>query len=123
MRPKLLVVEDDPVTRRNISQYLSADGFEVEPMPNGVQALEKFQQEKFDLILTDVVMPGMDGLNLTRRVRSVSPTTPVIIMTGNAAIDDKKARSAGAAELIRKPLVLKDVVSKIKKLLEIQRLK
>jgi CheY-like chemotaxis protein len=123
MRPKLLVVEDDPVTRRNISQYLSADGFEVEPMPNGVQALEKFQQEKFDLILTDVVMPGMDGLNLTRRVRSVSPTTPVIIMTGNAAIDDKKARSAGAAELIRKPLVLKEVVAKIKKLLEIQRLK
>jgi CheY-like chemotaxis protein len=121
MRPRLLVVEDDPVTRRNISRYLTADGFEVEPIPNGIQALERFQQEKFDLILTDLVMPGMDGLNLTQRVRSVSPATPVIIMTGNAAIDAHKVRLAGAAELIRKPLVLEEVLAKVKKLLELPR--
>jgi DNA-binding response OmpR family regulator len=117
MAPKLLIVDDDPITRKNISQYLSADGFEVEPISNGRQALEKLETEKFDLILTDVVMPGMNGLSLTERVHSVSPMTPVIIMTGNTTIDQNEARSAGAADLIRKPLILKEVVAKIRTLL------
>jgi DNA-binding response OmpR family regulator len=117
MRQKLLVVDDDPITRNNISQYLSANGFEVEPTPDGTHALEKFANEKFDLILTDVVMPGINGLKLTERVHSVSPATPVIIMTGNVAIDRNQVRLAGAADLIRKPLILDEVVAKIKALL------
>ncbi|MGH7827012.1 MAG: response regulator [Candidatus Binatia bacterium] len=117
MRQKLLVVEDDPISRKNISHYLSEDGFEVEQIPDGIKALERFEEEGFDLILTDVVMPGMDGLNLTERVHSVSPATPVIIMTGNGEIDFNKARAVGAADFIRKPIVLEEVLAKIKNLL------
>jgi CheY-like chemotaxis protein len=117
MRQRVLVVDDDPITRKNLSQYLSGDGFEVEPTPDGNQALEKLEKEKFDLILTDVIMPGMNGLKLTEHVHSVLPMVPVIIMTGNAAIDHNKARSAGAADLIRKPLILEEVLAKIKTVL------
>jgi CheY-like chemotaxis protein len=117
MGQKLLVVEDDPISLKNISEYLSYDGFEVEQSTNGIKAWERFEKEKFDLVLTDVVMPGMDGLNLTKHVHSVSPVTPIIIMTGNIMIDRNEARLAGAVDFVRKPLILDEVLLKVRTLL------
>lgn len=115
---KVVVVEDDAITRVNICDFLRQEGFEVEQIPDGMRALERFKNETFDLILTDFRMPGMDGLKLVQRIRSVSPSTPVIIMTGTTSLNERRAQSAGAADFIRKPLELEKLVDKIRKLLK-----
>jgi DNA-binding NtrC family response regulator len=120
MPRKLLVVEDDAITRWNVSDFLREQGFDVEQIPDGTRALERCKEGKFDLILTDFRLPGIDGLKLLQRVRSVSPSTPVIIMTGTPSFDARNAQSGGAADFIRKPLQLGKLLAKIKNLLDPQ---
>jgi DNA-binding response OmpR family regulator len=118
MPRKVLVVEDDPIIRLNVVEFLNAQGFDVEEMPDGMRALEKFKQQSFDLIITDFRIPGIDGLKLIQRVRSVSPSTPVIIMTGTPSLDEDRAHAVGAADFIKKPLHLGKLLAKIRNLLE-----
>jgi DNA-binding response OmpR family regulator len=118
MPRRVLVVEDDPITRWNISEFLNGQGFDVEQIRDGTGALEKFKQQNYDLIITDFRIPGIDGLKLVQRIRSVSPSTPVIVMTGTPSLDEDKAHSFGAADFIKKPLHLGKLLAKIRKLLE-----
>jgi two-component system response regulator AtoC len=118
MARKVLVVEDDPITRWNLAEFLNAQGFDVDQIPDGMRALERFKQQSYDLVITDFRIPGLDGLKLIQRVRSVSPATPVIIMTGTPSLDQDSAQALGAAAFIRKPLHLGNLLARIRKLLE-----
>ena len=102
----VLVVEDDPETRRFYSSTLERDGFSIEQAHNGFQALEKAFASPPDLILTDIAVPGMDGIELCRRLRADQRTRaiPLLAITGYG---DRhyydRARLAGANHVLTKP--------------------
>jgi DNA-binding NtrC family response regulator len=117
MAGKILIVEDDTITRRNLSVLLSDEGFDVDQAGDGVQALEIIAEQPFDLVLSDIVMPRMDGLKLLQELQFVAPQMPVMIMTSYVS-DTLSSVPAGAAEFIRKPFVLDDLLFKVQRALD-----
>ena len=104
--PLILIVEDDAETRHFYTQALAIDGFRTEQAHNGFQAFEKALAEVPDLILTDIAVPGIDGIELCRRLRAHERTwqIPVLAVTGygDRGYDDR-ARDAGADHVLLKP--------------------
>jgi CheY-like chemotaxis protein len=98
----VLLVEDDPDTREMYSEYLSYSGLTVTEAATGRRALERAQQERPDVVVTDIAMPEMDGLELSRRLRAHAPThdVPIIAVSGQAS---DRAREAGADVVLDKP--------------------
>lgn len=117
MTGKILIVEDDVVTRRNLSVLLSDEGYDVDQAGDGVQALEILAGRPFDLVLSDIVMPRMDGLKLLQQLQFMAPQIPVVIMTSYVS-DSLSSVPAGAAEFIRKPFVLDDLLFKVQRALD-----
>jgi DNA-binding response OmpR family regulator len=104
--PLILIVEDDAETRHFYTQALAIDGFRTEQAHNGFQAFEKALAEVPDLILTDIAVPGIDGIELCRRLRAHERTwqIPVLAVTGYGDRDyDDRARDAGADHVLLKP--------------------
>ena len=117
MTGKILIVEDDLITRRNLSVLLSDEGYDVDQAGDGVQALELLAGQPFDLVLSDIVMPRMDGLKLLQQLQCMAPQIPVVIMTSYVS-DSLSSVPAGAAEFIRKPFVLDDLLFKVQRALD-----
>jgi DNA-binding NtrC family response regulator len=117
MAGKILIVEDGTITRRNLSVLLSDEGYDVDQAGDGVQALEIIAEQPFDLVLSDIVMPRMDGLKLLQELQFVAPQMPVMIMTSYVS-DTLSSVPAGAAEFIRKPFVLDDLLFKVQRALD-----
>ena len=117
MTGKILIVEDDVITRRNLSVLLSDEGYDVDQAGDGVQALEILAGRPFDLVLSDIVMPRMDGLKLLQQLQFMAPQIPVVIMTSYVS-DSLSSVPAGAAEFIRKPFVLDDLLFKVQRALD-----
>jgi two-component system cell cycle response regulator DivK len=117
---RILVVEDDPDTRQFYSEALAAAGFQIEQAHNGFQALEKAIELRPDLILTDIAVPGLDGIELCRRIRADTRTSaiPVLAITGH---DDRsypdRVRLAGADGVLSKPCAPELLVEKARNLL------
>jgi two-component system cell cycle response regulator DivK len=100
--PLVLLVEDDRDTREMYSEFLSHSGFRVAEAPSGRRALESAREQCPDVVVTDIAMPGMDGLELSRQLRACPPTrdVPIIAVSGNAA---ERAREAGLDAVLEKP--------------------
>ena len=79
---KVLVVDDDPAVRKSIDRVLSGKGYAVITAENGEEAMRKLNEEKYDLVYTDIRMPGMSGLDVAEQVKARKPWTPVVIITG-----------------------------------------
>jgi len=105
LKPKtLLIVEDNVEVRQAIAEVLALSGWRVLEASNGIHGLRLFKNHLPDVVLTDVVMGGLDGFQLTAGIKSISPQAVVIIMTAFNAPDlREKARDAGAREFLRKP--------------------
>lgn len=100
----ILVVDDDPHMHESVSLLLSASGHDVVTAENAEQALEKLQQTDFDVVLTDIRMPGISGVELTERIHKLNPEVPVILMTAYAEMDvSVDAIHKGAFDFIIKP--------------------
>ncbi|NBC35591.1 response regulator [Novosphingobium sp. FSY-8] len=112
---RILLAEDDAAMRTYLSRALENAGYEVVSVDRGTAALPFLEQQKFDLLLSDIVMPEMDGIELAQRCAEVSPATKVIFITGFAAVTLKASREAPQAKVLSKPFHLKDLV------LEVQR--
>ncbi len=120
-KKKILFIEDEPDQIRMISLRLEKSGYEVISSLEGEQGLKKAAAEKPDLILLDVIMPGMDGFEVARRLRKNPVTKHIpIIFTTAAGMDDVEQQcfTAGADDCIRKPYDSADLLRKIKRLLE-----
>jgi DNA-binding NtrC family response regulator len=117
---KILLVEDDNLTCKILGQFLRTNGYEVESAADGAQALALLQENAFDLVVSDVVMPNMNGPDLSDHVSSVSPDTPVLLMTAYAAVQaqSRQAQSRAMPEVILKPLMLTDLLAKIQTILQ-----
>jgi len=102
---KVLVVDDDPVVGKSFDRVLSSKGYVVTSVENAHDALERLRDGEFDLVVTDIKMPGMDGLELAETVKARRPWTPVLIITGYGTDEDeKRARAAGVTAFLHKPL-------------------
>src|SRR5437868_3329366 len=102
---KVLVVDDDPVVGRSFDRVLTPKGYAVITAENGEDALNKLHAEAYDLVVTDIRMPGMSGLEVAERVRAAQPWTPVVIITGyGSKASEERAKAAGVSEFLRKPL-------------------
>lgn len=102
---KVLVVDDDPVVGRSFDRVLSEKGYLVKTARDGPEALDKLGGEEFDVVFTDIKMPGMDGVELAGRVKARRPWVPVVIVTGyGTAANEARAKEAGVSAFLRKPL-------------------
>jgi CheY-like chemotaxis protein len=110
----VLVVDDDKTVREAISQIVALLGFKVDQASNGTEALTKFSQRGFDLILTDFQMPEMDGLGLASRIKVDSPTTPVVLITGSLrGWVEKQTRGRPVDRVVYKPFGMDELVETI----------
>ena len=102
---KVLVIDDDAVVGRSFDRVLSDKGYDVSTALSGEEALQTMNDSEFDVVFTDIKMPGMDGLEVTERIKERCPWTPVVVITGYGT-DDNEARAAvlGASGFVRKPL-------------------
>jgi two-component system cell cycle response regulator CpdR len=112
---RILLAEDEEAMRTYLARALENAGYEVVAVDRGTEALPLLETQHFDLLLSDIVMPEMDGIELAQRCTEVSPRTKVIFITGFAAVTLKASREAPQAKVLSKPFHLKDLV------LEVQR--
>jgi len=114
---KILVVDDEPPLREILQRGLTQmGGFSVEVAQNGLEAIEKVEKDIFDLILTDLMMPEMDGMELLKMIKGTRPEMPVIMMTAYGSIDTAvEAMKIGANDYITKPVDLRDLLLRISK--------
>jgi len=101
---KILVVDDETPIRRTLRDILEFEGYDVEEASDGLECVAKVQKEKFDVIITDIKMPKMDGIEALERLQILSPETPVIMVSGHGTIDTAvEAVKKGAFDFISKP--------------------
>lgn len=119
MSSRILVVEDDAGLARFIELELLHEGYEVECSDDGRKALQKALEQDFDLILLDIMLPGLNGLEVLRRLQH-EKSTPVILLTARDAIMDKVAGlDAGAVDYITKPFAIEELLARIRVILKL----
>ncbi|MEA3486406.1 MAG: sigma-54 dependent transcriptional regulator [Thermodesulfobacteriota bacterium] len=112
----ILVVDDEPSMRIALSESLESCGYKVETSESGADALEKFQEGKFEVVITDMRMPGMSGMEVLRGIKKVSSGTPVIVITAYGTVNTAvEAMKEGAADFIMKPFSVGHLESLVKK--------
>ncbi len=119
MKARILIVDDEATIRDTLCTVLKEEGFDAESAENGRAALEKIQQNNYDLVITDLRMPEMDGLELLKAVKLNSPQTSVIIITAYGSMESAiEALRLGAFDYLIKPLDFDDVILRVRRLME-----
>lgn len=115
---KILIAEDDAHTREALREVLDREGFKVVDAANGKEALALFQTERPDFICLDVMMPGLDGYEVCRRIRQVDEKVPVLFLTAKAEeIEKVLGLELGADDYMTKPFGVKEVLARIRAIL------
>ena len=116
---RILLAEDDESMRGFLERALLRAGYEVVSYNNGIEAFERLKEEPFSLLLTDIVMPQMDGIELARRASELDPELKIMFITGFAAVTLNNASEApNDARVLSKPFHLKDLVDEVERLLD-----
>ncbi|MEM9311371.1 MAG: response regulator [Pseudomonadota bacterium] len=119
--PRILLAEDEEAMRAYLARALTNAGYRVETVDRGTDALPLLESERFDLLLSDIVMPEMDGIELAQRCAEISPSTKVMFITGFAAVSLRASREQPAAKVLSKPFHLRDLVLEVERVFEEQR--
>jgi two-component system KDP operon response regulator KdpE len=114
MMQRILVVDDDPQIRRVMRTALAGEGFEVADARSGEDALMRVREERFDLVLLDVNMHGMDGMEVCRLIRSGSEVAVIMLTVRNRESDKIKALDAGADDYVTKPFSMPELLARIR---------
>ncbi len=123
MFPSILIVDDETSILKSLSGILSDEGFETITVSNGYEALKILESESPDLVLLDIWMPGIDGIDTLKEIKKNFPTTPVIMITGHGTIETAvNATKIGAFDFIEKPLSIDKVIVGINNALNFRRL-
>ncbi len=102
---RVLVVDDEEVVGKSFNRVLGEKGYDVATALNGEEALKKVGTDGYDLVFTDIKMPGMDGVEVARRIKEMNPWLPVVIVTGYGSLENEaRAQEAGVSGFLRKPL-------------------
>ena len=116
--PRILLAEDEEAMRTYLERALTNAGYAVTSVDRGTEALPLLESEHFDLLLSDIVMPEMDGIELAQRCAEVSPHTKVMFITGFAAVSLRASREQPHAKVLSKPFHLRDLVLEVERVFE-----
>ena len=105
MGKRVLVVDDDQVVGQSFERVLTNKGYRVDTALSGREAFEKYAGADFDMVFTDLRMPGQDGLEVARRIKEMNPWLPIVVVTGYGTQEaEERAKAIGVAEFLQKPL-------------------
>lgn len=114
MSPKILVIEDEPTLARLLSYNLSQEGYEIQVIDHGAEGLQAAMQQRFDLIILDIMLPGMNGFEVLFKLRQKGDKTPVIILTARNAEDEVvQGLRHGADDYITKPFGVAELLARV----------
>jgi DNA-binding NtrC family response regulator len=115
---RVLVVDDDEVVGHSINRVLTGQGYQVREAVSGMEALEALGHQRYDMVFTDIRMPGMDGLDMAARMKKSYPEMPVVVITGyGTEASEKQANDLGAAAFLRKPLSPDTIIGQAERVL------
>ncbi|MBA4763013.1 cell cycle two-component system response regulator CpdR [Sphingomonas sp.] len=115
---RILLAEDDQVMREYLARALEKSGYAVTAVDRGTAALPLIETERFDLLLSDIVMPEMDGIELAQRAAEIAPDMRIMFITGFAAVTLKAGKQVPQARVLSKPFHLRDLVLEVDRLFE-----
>jgi CheY-like chemotaxis protein len=110
---RILLLEDDPILRATLAEELEDEGYAVLAVGRGLEAVEAARRQRFDLMLTDVRMEGMDGLEALERVRLLQPGLPALVITGYACAEDMQRARRLASRIMSKPCDLGELLDAV----------
>ena len=114
----VLVVDDEPAVRGSLRRALGLEGYEISTADDGQDALETLAEYDFEAVILDIAMPGIDGIEVCRRVRRSGDRTPILMLTARDAVDDRVAGlDAGADDYLSKPFALRELVARLRALM------
>ncbi|WP_429840703.1 response regulator transcription factor [Brevibacillus sp. FIR094] len=123
MSERILIVEDEEKIARVIQLELEYEGYESEIAKTGIEALEQYNQGGWNLILLDVLLPGLSGIEVLRRIRVKDSSTPVILLTArNAVVDKVNGLDQGANDYITKPFEIEELLARIRSCLRLSQM-
>lgn len=118
----ILVVEDEEKIARLLELELESEGYSVVKTGNGLDALEAYRTKSWDLILLDVMLPGISGIELLRRIRSMDGSTPVILLTAKSSVEDKvSGLDLGANDYVTKPFQIEELLARVRAALRMRK--
>lgn len=120
-KPRILLAEDEEAMRTYLERALTNAGYDVSTVDRGTEAIPMLEKEQFDLLLSDIVMPEMDGIELAQRCAEISPRTKVMFITGFAAVSLRASREQPHAKVLSKPFHLRDLVMEVERVFDEQR--
>lgn len=121
MKAKILVVDDEALVRQSLEDILSLEGYETSSVATGNEALEQLQTETYDLILLDLRMPGIDGIEVLEESARIAPDTKVILLTGHGSLESAiKALRQGAHDYLLKPIPSHDLLTSVASALKLR---
>ena len=112
---RILLAEDEDAMRTYLARALEKAGYEVVSVDRGTSAIPHLENEHFDLLLSDIVMPEMDGIELAQRCAEIAPRTKVMFITGFAAVSLRASREQPHAKVLSKPFHLRDLVLEVER--------
>jgi DNA-binding NtrC family response regulator len=122
--PHILLIDDEKIALSNLSHVLEREGYQVTARMDGESGLAEMQTTEFDLVITDLRMPGINGMDVLRHIQETTPEVPVIMITGHASLDSAvDAIKAGAYHYITKPFRLAEAREVVRAALELRRIK
>ena len=114
MKAKILVVDDEPAVRESLDEILRLEGYQVVSVPNGDLAVKTLQNESFDLILLDLKMPGIDGIDVMRMATKIAPDTKIILLTGHGSMESAvEALRHSAHDYLIKPIPTRELLTSV----------
>ncbi|WP_298400165.1 cell cycle two-component system response regulator CpdR [Sphingobium sp.] len=113
---RILLAEDDESMRVYLARALERSGYEVVSAATGMEALPLINSDRFDLLLTDIVMPEMDGIELAQHAAQVAPDMRIMFITGFAAVTLKAGKAVPQAKVLSKPFHLRDLVLEVERM-------
>jgi two-component system cell cycle response regulator CpdR len=116
---RILLAEDDDVMREYLVRALEKAGYSIAAVDRGTAAIPLLESERFDLLLTDIVMPEMDGIELAQRAAVIAPDMRVMFITGFAAVTLRAGKAVPHAKVLSKPFHLRDLVMEVDRIFDI----
>ena len=115
MKNRILIIEDEESIARVLQLELQFEGYEATMVHTGTDGLLKYREQKWDLVLLDIMLPGMSGLDVLKRIRATEAHTPVILLTAKGDVEDKvKGLDLGANDYITKPFEIEELLARIR---------
>ena len=118
-KTQLLILDDEPIVGKRLRPAFQKAGYEVETFTDSASAMARIEEKRFDIIITDLKMKGIDGMHFLERIKEISPNTGVIVITGFATSDTaKESFRKGAFDFVAKPFKLNDILDTVRRLEE-----